>query len=190
MHIELPILSKIKSRQLEPIDLIDRFRGICWSSNIPPEISHKTIVAAKNILCKYSSNFFVATDFAREKSSKGHSFKSCSFGITISAETKSRQNVCAEKTFISYNNSEDFDPEQYGTEIAIDLLKTIGARAYTDPFNQSLLILMMALSEKHVSTLKISELSIEAYFLLNFCCFEKLCKELFLLSVIPLKLLA
>lgn len=157
VELKLPIKSQIEAMQLLDIGKFDRVRGLAWSVNIPPEISNKVIRAVKDQLCRFTTNIYVATDYSRDSTTRD-----CAFGITLYTETKSRRNISAEEHYIGYDSKDDsstFDAEKFGKRVARRLALDISKKAYTDDFNQSTLLLLMALSESHVSSMRFSNLT-------------------------------
>ncbi|MES1903051.1 MAG: rRNA-processing endoribonuclease [Paramarteilia canceri] len=166
--LKLPIKAKIEAKAMESIGKFDRFRGLIWSINVPPEISKRAIKAAKDILCRFSTNFYVSTDFTRDPVTKNKGKQGCAFGFILYAETKFCKRICSEANFVSYNDNDTFDPEKIGINVASDLLHNLYKKSFVDEINQTLLILKMALSESHVSSLRLGTLTQESKILMRY----------------------
>ncbi|MEN2500438.1 MAG: rRNA-processing endoribonuclease [Marteilia pararefringens] len=166
--VKIPIVSKIKAKQLEEIGLIKKIRGISWSLNIPPEISLRSIKSFKDVICKHSTNVHIATNFSRDTISKSNPNPGQAFSLIVYAESENSKRICAEKIFVSFDNKAEFDPEELGKVSAYELLHKIYTRSYIDEFNSSIALVYMALSENHVSIISLPQLCLEGKYLLRY----------------------
>lgn len=149
-----PSVKAIKTIDWKDEGKIKRIRGISYTSRVSHQMSVRMIENARNLLKDFCDDVYIHTDEFKKKDSG----PSSGYGLILVAETTTGCFISSERMAKPKEVPEDVSKDAVD-RFLLEILKS----GCVDSFNQSIAILLMALSEEAISTLRIGSLSEYSY---------------------------
>jgi RNA 3'-terminal phosphate cyclase-like protein len=133
---------------------IRRVRGICFSSNVAPDLPKQAATAAKGLLLNLLPDIYVVTD--NFVSPPGHRTAGTNgYGLLLVAESTAATCVLSQETVAAADDK----PTDVGTRAAERLLDEVSLGGCVDAQHQQLVLMLMALAPDEVSTVRFGNLT-------------------------------
>jgi RNA 3'-terminal phosphate cyclase-like protein len=149
------VVKQLKSVQLTDEGFVKRIRGWSYASKVSPQILNRIISSARNVLNDYIPDVWIYSDHYKGPKSG----LSSGYGVTLVTESTTGCQIAVDEIFEAKSIQEESLPEVIGEKAAMRLLDELLYSGYVDTTNQSMVFLLMALSEKKISLVKIGRIS-------------------------------
>jgi len=155
VRIRVPSVKKLNCIKILDEGLVKRVRGTAAGNKINPQLLNRIVTKAREVLNDYLPDVWIYTDLM--KSGKGG--PSSGYSVNLIAETNKDMLISSDEAYEEGRTQEENMPETLGEKIALRLLDELLYSGVVDTTHQWLVLLMMAISEKKVSTIKLGRVS-------------------------------
>jgi RNA 3'-terminal phosphate cyclase-like protein len=139
---------------VDAVDLrVRRVRGIAYSARVSPAMGNRAIEGARSVLNRFVKDVFIYSDHFKGAESGA----SPGYGVTLVAESADGQALVASELFAETGERQTAD--ELGERVAKQLLVEIMRSGVVDSSNQWLALLLMSLTPRHVSRIRLGPLT-------------------------------
>ncbi|CAD8043470.1 unnamed protein product [Paramecium primaurelia] len=151
------ILHSKPIKQIQATTIIERgpickIRGVCSGSKVAPNLLNRVVSQCRNVFNDYIPDVWIHTDL--QKSQKGIEFQN-GYAVSLIAESTNGLFISCD---CEYSNDLN-NPEKVGETAALRLLDEIKNCGCFDTTQQQFALLMMAISQRKVSQIKLGRIS-------------------------------
>eukprot|EP00331_Platyophrya_macrostoma_P004171 CAMPEP_0176420004 /NCGR_PEP_ID=MMETSP0127-20121128/8366_1 /TAXON_ID=938130 /ORGANISM="Platyophrya macrostoma, Strain WH" /LENGTH=308 /DNA_ID=CAMNT_0017800553 /DNA_START=302 /DNA_END=1228 /DNA_ORIENTATION=- len=155
VRLKIPFVKSLKAVQLVDEGKVKRIRGVSTASKVSPQILNRIVDSARGVLNDYIPDVWIYTDYF--KGFKGGN--SPGYAVNLVAESTTGSLIAVDECLEVGKAAEDNLPEELGTRVAMRLLDELFYSGFVDTTHQSLVFLLMALSEKKISAVRVGRIS-------------------------------
>lgn len=152
----VPFVKFLRAVKLQAPGKIKRIRGVCSGARVNPSLLNRIITSARGIFNDYLPDVYIYSDFYKggnkENSSHG-------YAVSLIAEYNSGQLVCIDECLDESQSAEHNAPEAVGQRAALALLDEILYTGFVDSSNQSLVLTLMCLAERKISSVRLGRIT-------------------------------
>ncbi|KAL4472902.1 hypothetical protein ABPG72_007779 [Tetrahymena utriculariae] len=153
---KVPFVKFLRSIKLKQQGKIKRIRGVCSGARVNPSILNRIITSARGIFNDFLPDVYIYSDFYKGGNKEG---SSAGYSISLIAEYNNGQLVSIDECLDESHPPNYNLPEAVGERAALALLDEILYTGFADSSNQSIVLTLMALSERKISSVRLGRIT-------------------------------